>query len=272
MRTRAWAAAGTAVLLAVGTVLPVSPALPTSRMAAASEAPEAPEAVLAQTFTAAWNAGDADGVADLFATGAQVRQANARVVQHGGNVDIDDVYGSVLTYEGAPPRFDGDEVVWATGEAEIRTWLTAILPSRQSVHATNPRVTGTVPGSGAGSVTSTSVGWDYRVPVPLDVQWAVPGLPPTGGTVAAQVTDGRITLLVLSSTPGAAARRERALAQALAALYTDADARAPAGDQDTVTHPPNPNTQARTTPSPAPGVLTLVGLAAAACLAVRTKR
>src|SRR5688572_10352382 len=100
-RTMVWTTAWAVVLLATGASLAQLGA-PHPRGTAAAAA--APEAVLAQTFTAAWNAGDAAAAAVLFAPGAQVRHRNARVVRHGGNVDVSDVYGVELTYEGDPPR------------------------------------------------------------------------------------------------------------------------------------------------------------------------
>src|SRR5688500_1864990 len=175
--TRVWAAAvWTVVRLGVGASLARPGA---SHTRGTAEAAEAPEVALAQAFTAAWNAGDAEGAAALFTASAQVRHRDARIVKHGGNVDVSDVYGVEFTYEGDPPRGDGDEVVWATGEAEIRAWLVGLLRSRKPVEAASHRVTG------------TTVAWSYRVPVPPLARLAIPGLQPISGTAEAAVSDNQ---------------------------------------------------------------------------------
>jgi len=231
-----------------------------SGLAPAPAAAESPKVDLAHAFTSAWNVRDAASGASLFARDAQIRQRDARVVQHGANVDVSDVYGSALSYEGDPPRVEGDEVVWATGGDEIRTWFAGLppLPPGQPVETANHRVTG------------TTVAWDYRVPVPSSVQRVIPGLQPFSGTAEAEVTGGRISRLTLLSTPGTAAQREQARARALAAAFPGTEWGTAPNARNTV--PRTPDTQARTIPSTGPGLLALTGLAATACLAAFAKR
>jgi hypothetical protein len=202
-------------------------------------AAESQEVYVAHAFTAAWNARDLDGLAALLGE-AQVRQRNARVVQYGYNVAVSDVYGSSSSYEGAPPRTEGNEVLWASGPIEIRAWLASVLPAAQPVITTNYRVNG------------TTVTWEYKVPVPLDIQRAVPGMPALSGMAEAQVSSGQITRLILTSTPGVAARSEEALAAAIAAVHAGTRADQATGDAAGDGHSLNtPSTQGRTSPSPA---------------------
>lgn len=218
----------------------------------ATVAGQSPEADLPPAFTAAWNARDVEGALAFFAGDAQVRQRNTRVVQYGVNVDVGDVYGAGLSYEGAPPRIEASEVLWATGEAEIRRWLTALLPGAEPVETTNHRVAGSV------------VTWEYRVPLAPHVQRAVPGMPPASGSAEALVVDGRIARLVLTSAPGVAARREQALAHALDRAY-GYTREGPLGDRGAVGPP---HTQARRWPAPGAGLLAaVVCLVGTACWA-----
>src|SRR5688500_5786227 len=88
---------------------------------------QAPELRLVQALNTAWNAGDLDGVLAAFADGAQIRQKGAHLAFYGPNVQVDDVYGTSVSYFGESPATDDGDLVWARGKVEIASWAAPFL-------------------------------------------------------------------------------------------------------------------------------------------------
>jgi hypothetical protein len=219
--------------------------------AARAAADSPPEVGVVRDFVAAWNTPDLEGVVALFADDARVRQRGPEISEYGPNVEVDDVFGSAWSYAGELPVSDGDAVVWATGKREIWAWVSRLLAGGHRIVASNYRL------------QDNTVTWDYQVPAPALWRVGLPQLPPATGTIDALIVDGRITRFTLTSTPGAAAARRRAILGALATTHAHETRAA----SDTLPPPGAPNTQDRTTPSPAPWLIAIV-LSLAATLGV----
>jgi hypothetical protein len=219
---------------------------------------KAPEVQMVQEFNTAWNAGDLAGVVAAFADNAQILQTRAHVNFYGPTVEVDDVYGTGLSFVGESPPTDGDQITWARGKGEIAAWVAPFLAAGHQPIAAGYRLTG------------QTVTWDYQVSPALGTRAYLPGVPPSEGTAAAQVTNGTIVALTLESAPHTAAKRQTATDRAASAAAAAAAAQAAVDASGLLAQ--LPRTQERATASLAPGlVAALICFTGAACLAALPK-
>jgi hypothetical protein len=219
---------------------------------------ESPEVRVAQTLSAAWNGGDLAGVLAAFSDDAQIRQTRAHLDSYGPTVEVDDVYGTGLSFFGASPPTDGDQITWARGKGEIAAWVAPFLAAGHRPVASGFRLTG------------QTVTWDYRVLPAAGMQAYLPGFPPSEGTAAAQIAGGVIVALTLESASDTAAKRQTAFDRAASAAAAAAAAQAAVGASGLLAR--LPRTQERTSSSLAPGLLAaLFCFTGAACLAAFPK-
>ena len=160
---------------------------------------------LGRALTGAWNVGQVERVVALFAEDAVVRQAGVELTPFAvtAAVSADDVYGTAMFLPDFEPSRDEEGVVWATGRAEIRAWVAALVARRHVAEAWGFR-SGGPPGDRAR--------WEYRVFA--DPYWQFRDVPPTEGTAELRARAGEIVSLTLASTRESVRRRDAAMLQA----------------------------------------------------------
>ena len=170
---------------------------------------------VARAFNTAWNAHDVDAVVAVFAPGATVRQARARVAGAGDAPAvapvIEDVYGAgprPLTDADDPGAWARGEVLWAAGTPRLRAWLPPFFAAGHRVEAWGYRTDGDV------------VTWRFRAFA--DPYQGVAGVEPVAGTASLVVRAGRAVALRFETEGETVDRRARQFDAALSARLTAA--------------------------------------------------
>ncbi len=177
--------------------------------------PLTPEAALVRAYVAAWNAGDANAVALLFAPDAQIRQRSPWIEDIGEQAGIWDAYGTAFVVPFSALRFDHGDIVWAAGRDEVLASVAALL--RDGHHAEIESLQFTADGR---------LEWDYRASTAA--QRRIAGVGPTSGHAEATVHGGALVSLTIETDLTSALRRIR---EVMAASDSDVAAlhlRAPA--------------------------------------------